>query len=121
MGKAIKRERRFQPRIRIFRGKEIALGPGKADLLEQIAETGSISVAAKNLNLSYMRAWTLIQTMNDSFREPLVSSSRGGKERGGAKLTPIGQQALAIYRLMEKKSTTAAEPVWKRLQALLND
>src|SRR5690242_17578913 len=92
------REIRVQPRIRVLLGKEIAFGPGKADLLEEIRETGSISTAAKSMELSYMRAWTLIQTMNTCFKEPLVTSVRGGSERGGATLTPFGETVLKLYR-----------------------
>ena len=70
------------PRIRILIGASIALGPGKASLLEAISQTGSISKAAKSMGMSYRRAWTLVDAMNRDFVSPLVESSAGG--RGGA-------------------------------------
>jgi molybdate transport system regulatory protein len=77
---------KITPRIRILRGKAIALGPGKADLLALIAETGSINSAAKRMKMSYMRAWLLVKVMNDCFRAPLVRTVRGGAEKGGAQV-----------------------------------
>ena len=71
--------KRISPRLRVLYGNEIALGPGKADLLAVVAETGSIREAAERMHMSYMRAWTLIRTMNRCFKEPLVVSIRGGK------------------------------------------
>jgi molybdate transport system regulatory protein len=111
----------LKPRIRILRGREIALGPGKADLLEAIARTGTISGAARRLDMSYMRAWTLIQTMNRCFREPLVDARRGGAGRGAAVLTPAGAEALALYRRMERESERATARAWGRLRKALKD
>ena len=79
------------PRFRMYRGKEIVLGPGKADLLGHIAKTGSISEAARLMRMSYNRAWLHVKVMNESFKEALVHSSRGGNERGGAALTDAGR------------------------------
>ena len=110
---------RFQPRIRILCGEDIALGPGKVELLEHLEKTGSISLAAQSMGLSYMRAWTLIQTMNKCFKDPLVVSLRGGKEKGGAKLTATGLQALKMYRKMEADSFAATEASWEKLKELL--
>ena len=67
------------PRLRIVTGKDIAFGPGKAELLALVAKTGSIGAAAKRMNMSYMRAWSLIQTMNQCFKEPLVIAVHGGR------------------------------------------
>ena len=79
----------LRPRIRIVDGDgTIVLGPGKADLLDAIARTGSIRAAAAELGMSYMRAWTLVKTMNAAFRAPLVEKERGGAAQGGAQLTP---------------------------------
>jgi len=75
--------KRFKSHFRIYLGDEIALGPGKADLLHHISETGSISEAARRMDMSYNRAWLLVRTMNRSFKEPLVLASRGGDSRGG--------------------------------------
>ena len=71
-------------RLRILFGPEIAVGPGKIALLDAIAETGSISAAARALGMSYRRAWLLIDTMNRCFREPVIETASGGKGGGGA-------------------------------------
>lgn len=83
------------------------LGPGKADLLEGIAETGSISAAGKRMGMSYKRAWGLVEGLNAMFRDPLVSASRGGAGHGGAELTETGRQVLALYRAMQAKAGAA--------------
>ncbi|MEZ5779997.1 MAG: winged helix-turn-helix domain-containing protein [Paracoccaceae bacterium] len=83
------------------------LGPGKADLLEGIAETGSISAAGRRMGMSYKRAWGLVEVMNAMFREPLVSASRGGAGHGGAELTGTGKEVLGLYRRMQDKGAAA--------------
>lgn len=77
------------------------MGPGKADLLEGIRETGSIAAAGRRMGMSYKRAWLLIDTMNGCFSKPLVEAVKGGKSGGGAHLTPLGQDVLARYRRMQ--------------------
>jgi len=109
----------LQARFRIIRGSEIAFGPGKADLLERIAETGSIAQAAKRLEMSYMRAWSLVETMNASFREPLVEKVRGGQQRGGARLTAAGKRVLELYRQLGARSRDAVRTEWEAIQGLL--
>jgi molybdate transport system regulatory protein len=109
----------IRPRFRILYGSEIAIGPGKADLLKQIHKTGSISHAAKNLGMSNMRAWELLQTMNHCFRKPLVSALRGGKKRGGTRLTPTGILILKTYKQLENKSLLSTYSIWKRIVKLL--
>jgi molybdate transport system regulatory protein len=104
-----------RPRIRVLHGKEIALGPGKVDLLEAIERAGTLAEAARSLGMSYMRAWHLLQTMNACFKEPLVHTSRGGAERGGATLTATGQAVVAAYRRMEMESRRAIETAWQEL------
>jgi len=104
-----------RPRIRVLHGQQIALGPGKVDLLEAIGRAGSLAEAARGLGMSYMRAWHLLQTMNACFKEPLVHTSRGGSERGGATLTATGQAVIAAYRRMEADSLKALEPAWREL------
>lgn len=74
------------------------MGPGKADLLEAIQETGSISAAGRRMSMSYKRAWDLVAAMNATFREPLVNTAKGGSHGGGAELTPLGRAVLAAYR-----------------------
>ena len=83
------------------RGKEIALGPGKVELLKHIASTGSIAEAAERMAMSYMRAWKLVKTMEACFRRPLVAARRGGSARGGATLTKVGTDVLKLYREMD--------------------
>ena len=109
----------LRPRLRVLRDAEIALGPGKVDLLESIAATGSIAEAARQLGMSYMRAWKLVRSMNACFRAPLVLAARGGLQRGGAELTRDGHTALRLYRRMESESRAAAERNWRALRRLL--
>jgi molybdate transport system regulatory protein len=97
----------------------VALGPGKADLLEAIHATGSIATAARQMRMSYMRAWTMIQVMNDSFREPLVRAERGGSARGGAVLTESGEAVLKLYRKIEGRSRAATAKEWLKLSKYL--
>lgn len=100
-------------------GDSIALGPGKIDLLEAIQQKGSISQAAKEIKLSYKRAWDMVDTMNHCFKEPLVISSTGGKGGGGAHLTPLGNQMILLYREMEATAETSTQSEWKTIQGFL--
>lgn len=100
-------------------GRQIALGPGKAELLELVARTGSITESARRMNMSYMRAWSLIQTMNDCFKSPVLETARGGNQRGGAELTETGRRVLRLYRQMENDGCKAAENGWRALQKSL--
>jgi molybdate transport system regulatory protein len=110
----------IQPRLRVRIGSEVALGPGKVELLELVQRTGSITKAAKQLGMSYMRAWTLIQTMNDCFKQPLVLAVRGGsKGGGGASLTGTGRHVLELYQTMNTRCIVSVQPLWKRLRPLL--
>ena len=112
---------RLRPRLRVLRGEEIVLGPGKADLLEAIARTGELRRAAGKLGMSYMRAWKLVQMMNGAFRVPLVEAIRGGAGHGAARLTKTGKTVLAVYRDMERRSLAAGAPGFRRLRRLLAD
>ena len=96
-----------QLHLRIHLGPEVALGPGKADLLEGIRATGSIAAAGRQLGMSYKRAWVLVDTMNACFRTPLVAAAKGGKTGGGAALTPLGENVLASYRRMQQRAVRA--------------
>lgn len=109
-------ESSLRPRFRVLRGSDIALGPGKVDLLDAIEETGTLAGAAQRLGMSYMRAWKLVQAMNRCFREPLVETVRGGSGHGHASLSATGRAVRDLYRKMEADSLTAAEPAWKELQ-----
>ena len=79
-------------RQRILFGKAIAIGPGKAELLERIIDTGSISAASRQMGMSYRRAWLLVDTMNQCFSSPLIETAAGGSGGGGARITPLGEQ-----------------------------
>ncbi|HVS33330.1 MAG TPA: LysR family transcriptional regulator [Thermoanaerobaculia bacterium] len=104
-------------RIRVVREDgSIVMGPGKADLLEAIEDTGSIRASAEELGMSYMRAWTLVRTMNHGFTAPLVERVRGGSEQGGATLTRLGRSVLRSYRSMERKARTAVGKEWRSLR-----
>ena len=107
------------PRFRVLRNGEIALGPGKADLLEAILRTGSLRLAAKELGMSYMRAWNLVHEMTEAFAAPLVESERGGDARGGTRLTTEGEEVLRLYRELEESARSAAAPAWKKLRKKL--
>jgi len=96
-------------KIRITNGADIAMGPGKADLLEAIDSCGSISAAAKKMGMSYRRAWELVDVMNKSFDQPLIVSSPGGQNGGGAQLTEFGRIILKSYRNIIIKAHQAAE------------
>jgi len=113
--------KRISPRLRVLYGEEIALGPGKADLLAVVAETGSIREAADRMGMSYMRAWKLIKTMNACFKEPLVEAVRGGREYGGTSLTKAGHQALKLYQQLTNDCLKATTIRWKELRTLLRD
>ena len=94
-------------RLRIVLGPNVALGPGKADLLEGVKETGSISAAGRRMGMSYKRAWYHVSAMNACFATPLVETSKGGAGGGGARLTPLGEEVLARFRHMEALAATA--------------
>lgn len=106
-------------RFRITVGSEIALGPGKVDLLEAIEKKGSISGAARDMGLSYRRAWQMVNAMNTCFQSPLVECSKGGKGGGGAKVTKVGQRVTELYRAMESKAKKAAQAEWSGIRKFL--
>lgn len=102
----------MKPRIartkfRILSGDDIAMGPGKSDLIAAIEATGSISRAAKQLGMSYRRAWTLVDTMNRCFKEPLVTTATGGDHGGGARVTDFGREVLRRFNAMQTKADAA--------------
>src|SRR3954469_24643760 len=98
----------FKALFRVYCGDEIALGPGKVELLGHISKTGSISESARRMEMSYNRAWLLVRTMNRCFKKPLVLASRGGDRHGGAQLTKSGKDVLTFYRRLEAKFAAAA-------------
>lgn len=95
-------------RFRIVLGRGVALGPGKADLLQAIDETGSLTAAAARFGMSYKRGWSLVREMNAAFAKPLVETEKGGSGGGGrASLTRLGKRVLGRYRQMEKDASKA--------------
>jgi molybdate transport system regulatory protein len=108
-------------RLRIVFGSDDMIGPGKADLLELIAETGSISAAGRTMNMSYKRAWSLVSMMNAMFTQPLVESTRGGPRGGGAYLTESGKRVLSHYRRLEAAAATAGAEDIDAIGSMLRD
>lgn len=112
--------RQVGARLRIVLEPNIAIGPGKADILEGIKETGSIAATGRRMGMSYKRAWLMVETMNACFATPLVATRRGGRARGGATLTPAGEEVLARYRQMERLTAQAIGPELRALHRLLS-
>ena len=96
-------------RARITTGDVIAIGPGKIALLEAIGSTGSITAAAKSLDMSYRRAWMLMDELNRSLRVPAVDSAKGGASGGGSALTASGEQLIVLYRRVESTAALACK------------
>lgn len=108
-------------RLRLIFGAGAMLGPGKAELLEGIRDTGSIAAAGRRMAMSYKRAWLLVEALNADFREPLVARVRGGPGGGGAELTPAGARVLALYRQLEDEAATAGAGTLARLAGMLRE
>ena len=106
-------------RLRLRKGDDIALGPGKVDLLDAIAATGSISAAARQLGMSYRRAWLLVETMNRSFPTPLVQAKTGGNAGGGAEVTKLGLAAAKAYRSLQRSADHAVRRALPQLKKAL--
>ena len=96
--------------VRIDLDSEDRIGPGKIELLEQIREHGSISAAGRAMDMSYRRAWLLVDALNRTFREPVVATKLGGNGGGGAELTPFGEALVGRYRDMEMVAHAALRP-----------
>ncbi|MDN7941558.1 winged helix-turn-helix domain-containing protein [Burkholderia multivorans] len=107
------------PTLRLNIAAGVAIGPGKAALLDGIANTGSISRAAKEMGMGYRQAWAMIDSMNDQFVAPLVERTKGGPEGGGTKLTPLGIEVLQRYKTMEQKAIKAIEKDARDFEKLL--
>jgi len=106
-------------RMRVSDGERIAVGPGKIALLEAIGNTGSITAAAKSLDMSYRRAWLLLDELNRSLARPAVDSAKGGLQGGGSSLTDAGRQLIALYRRIEKRAEAACRDDIAELMGLL--
>jgi molybdate transport system regulatory protein len=107
--------------LRVDFGRAGRIGPGKITLLELIAAMGSISAAARAMDMSYKHAWDLIEEMNELFGRPLVSTQTGGKEGGGARLTETGQGLVSRFRAIERAAATAARAQLEALEAEIAD
>jgi molybdate transport system regulatory protein len=105
--------------LRVVLRPGAALGPGKIDLLQAIDETGSIRAAGARFKMSYRRAWELIAQLNGMFTQPLVLAEAGGRGGGGARLTPLGREVVALFRSMEGKAGVAVEGDLQRLREAL--
>lgn len=108
-----------EPELRVLLGSPVAMGPGKAALLEAIATHGSISGAARAMGMSYRRAWVLVDAMNRAFKAPLVRTATGGPRGGGAILTRTGLAALRCYRAMEAKAHASVAADMRKMRALM--
>lgn len=109
-------------KLQIFCGDEIAMGPGKAQLLQAIDAHGSISAAARKISMSYRRAWMLVDTMNRCWQEPLVETAPGGRARAGALVTPFGRQVLEHYLALQTKAGAVERTEgWAQLRSILRD
>jgi molybdate transport system regulatory protein len=94
-------------RMRVLQAEAIVLGPGKIALLEAVKEHGSISAAARNLGMSYRRAWLLMDELNRSLASPATVSEHGGQSGGGSLLTPVGEEIIRLYREIETQAYAA--------------
>jgi len=111
----------LQVRLRIDFGADNAVGPGKIALLERMRASGSLSQAARELNMSYRRAWQLLESLNAAFQEPVIVTSVGGKGGGGSTVTELGEQLIGAYRRLEQESLAKAEVCFEAVSAKLVD
>ncbi len=105
--------------VRVAFGDRGSLGPGKARLMELIAEKGSIAAAGKALGMSYKRAWSLAESLNSSFKGPLIAVQHGGAKGGGAVLTDLGREIVGHFRAIEEAAAIAARADLDALSRLL--
>lgn len=103
-------------RFRIDFAEHSSLGPGKILLLEAIRDSGSLSQGARNIHMSYRRAWLLVESLKQSFRQPVTLASKGGKEGGGMQVTEFGDAVIKSYRELERDFATLAA---RRLRPIL--
>lgn len=105
--------------LRILGSSSAAMGPGKAELITRIDTIGSISAAAREMGMSYRRAWQLVDAINKSFKVPVVLTATDGKRGGGASVTDFGREMVAQFHAMEHKASTAiADDLAQYLQQL---
>jgi molybdate transport system regulatory protein len=111
---------RIRLRLRIDVDREAAIGPGKIALLEAIAETGSISAAARKLGMSYRRAWLLIDDTNGRLRTPAVTRAKGGSHGGSSELTETGRRLIELYRKIQATAYSGSDADIRALAALFD-
>ena len=104
-------------RFRIDFGRHEAVGPGKIALLEHIGSSGSLSQAARELKMSYRRAWQLLDSLNGGFAKPVAATVRGGRAGGGATLTPFGRALIRIYREFDAEMQARAARRFRAIAA----
>jgi molybdate transport system regulatory protein len=100
-------------------GDEIAVGPGKIALVEAIERTGSLTAAARSMDMSYRRAWLLLDELNRSLRKPAVLAARGGAGGGGSEVTDSGRRLVELYRRIEAVSAETNRVDIRSLMGLL--
>lgn len=105
--------------LRVLARSGPALGPGKAELIARIDQTGSISAAARGMGMSYRRAWQLVESLNRTFTQPVVTTAVGGARGGGARVTPFGRRLAVRYRAMERAASGAIAADLRRFEKLL--
>lgn len=116
---AAKGEPQVRFRMRITQDGTIALGPGKVSLLEAVREHGSISAAARSMNMSYRRAWLLMDELNRALESPATVSEHGGQSGGGSMLTPVGEEIIRLYRNIEAQAATVCANELEALTKLI--
>ena len=104
-------------RVRIDFDDAHSVGPGKIALLERMRDCGSLSQAARELDMSYRRAWQLLDSLNTSFNEPVIVTSIGGKGGGGSEITKFGLTLIDSYRALEKEMTGRAQQFFKQMRS----
>nr|WP_321845980.1 LysR family transcriptional regulator [Paraburkholderia bannensis] len=107
---ASRREPAVRFRMRVIQDETVALGPGKVQLLEAVRDHGSISAAARSLNMSYRRAWLLMDELNRALESPATVSEHGGQSGGGSTLTPVGEEIIRLYRGIEARAAASCAP-----------
>lgn len=101
--------------LKIDYGDRVRIGPGKVQLLKLIRERNSISGAARAMDMSYRRAWLLVEETNLIFGQPVISTHVGGRGHGGAQLTPLGEKVIETYEVIMAKAQAAVEDELKSL------
>ena len=107
---------RLSIRLDLTSGERI--GPGKIELLEAIRSTGSISAAARKIGMSYRRAWLLVEEINGLLRSPAVEAATGGKQGGGATITPVGEKIIEVYRSIQDIAATSVRDEFREVERL---